>query len=96
MESNSRTSIALRSSGIQVTFGEGVQRTGDTFAQVLEDSLIQREQSVTVKAFNYGTSAYSVKEMAATFQYRMLDIQPGLVVMAIIPSRFRPGQNTHY
>jgi len=72
--------------GDSITFGEGVRRTEDTFAQVLEDSLVQREQSVTVKVFNYGTSAYSVKEMAATLRYRMLDIQPDLVVMAIIPS----------
>ncbi len=72
--------------GDSVTFGEGVPRTEDIFAQVLEDTLNQRQQSVTVKVFNYGASAYSVKEMAATLQYRMLNIQPDLVVMAIIPS----------
>lgn len=70
------------------TFGEGVTRTEDTFAQVLEDTLNRRQQTMTVKVFNYGASAYSVKEMAATLQYRMLDIQPDLVVMAIIPSDF--------
>lgn len=74
--------------GDSVTFGEGVRRTEDTFAQVLEDTLNQRQESVTVKVFNYGASAYSVKEMVATLQYRMLDIQPDLVVMAIIPSDF--------
>lgn len=74
--------------GDSVTFGEGVPRTEDTFAQVLEDTLNQRQESVTVKVFNYGASAYSVKEMVATLQYRMLDIQPDLVVMAIIPSDF--------
>jgi hypothetical protein len=74
--------------GDSCTFGEGVRRTEDTFAQVLEDTLNQRQQSVMVKVFNYGASAYSVKEMAATLQYRMLDIQPDLVVMAVIPSDF--------
>jgi hypothetical protein len=74
--------------GDSVTFGEGVQRTEDTFAQVLEDTLNQQQQAVTVKVFNYGTSAYSVKEMVSTLQYRMLDIQPDLVVMAIIPQDF--------
>lgn len=74
--------------GDSCTFGEGVRRTEDTFAQVLEDTLNQRQQSVMVKVFNYGASAYSVKEMVATLQYRMLDIKPDLVVMAVIPSDF--------
>ena len=74
--------------GDSVTFGEGVQRTEDTFAQVLGDTLNQQQQAVSVKVFNYGASAYSVKEMVATLQYRMVDIQPDLVVMAIIPSDF--------
>jgi lysophospholipase L1-like esterase len=74
--------------GDSVTFGEGVRRTEDTFTQVLEDTLNQPKQSVKVKVFNFGASAYSVKEMAATLQYRMLDIQPDLVMMAIVPSDF--------
>lgn len=71
-----------------VTFGEGVPNTQDTFAQVLEDTLNQRQQSLKVTVFNYGASAYSVKQMAATLEYRMVDIKPDLVVMAIIPSDF--------
>ncbi|MDE3219842.1 MAG: SGNH/GDSL hydrolase family protein [Nitrospirota bacterium] len=74
--------------GDSCTFGEGVTRTEDTFAQVLEDKLNQQQQAVTVKVFNYGASAYSVKEMAATLQYRMVDIQPDFVVMAIISADF--------
>lgn len=74
--------------GDSCTFGEGVTRTEDTFAQVLEDTLNRRQQAVTVKTFNFGASAYSVKEMVATLQYRTPDIQPDLVVMAIIPSDF--------
>jgi hypothetical protein len=74
--------------GDSYTFGEGVVRIEDTFAQVLEDTLNQRQQAVTVKAFNFGASAYSVKEMVATLQYRTPDIQPDLVVMAIITLDF--------
>ncbi len=74
--------------GDSCTFGEGVTRTEDTFANVLEDLLNREQKAATVKVFNYGVSAYSVKEMAATLQARMLDIQPDLVVMAIIPQDF--------
>ena len=74
--------------GDSCTFGEGVTRTEDTFAQVLEDTLNQRQQAVAVKVLNFGASAYSVKQMAATLQYRMVDTQPDLVMMAIIPSDF--------
>jgi hypothetical protein len=74
--------------GDSCTFGEGVTRTEDTFAQVLEDTLNQQQQAMAVKVFNYGASAYSIKEMAATLQYRMVDIQPDLVVMAIISADF--------
>ena len=74
--------------GDSCTFGEGVRRTEDTFAYVLEDALSQPQQSIKVTVFNYGVSAYSVKEMTATLQYRALDIQPDLVMMAIVPSDF--------
>lgn len=74
--------------GDSYAFGEGVTRTEDTFAQVLEDTLNRRQQAVTVKTFNFGASAYSVKQMVATLQYRTPDIQPDLVVMAIITSDF--------
>ena len=55
--------------GDSCTFGEGITRTEDTFTQVLEDTLNQQQQAVTVKVFNYGASAYSVKEMVAALQY---------------------------
>ncbi|HEX7765616.1 MAG TPA: SGNH/GDSL hydrolase family protein [Nitrospira sp.] len=74
--------------GAPYTFGEGVTRTEETYAQVLEDTLNHRHQAVTVKTFNFGASAYSVKEMVTTLQYRTPDIQPDLVVMAIITSDF--------
>jgi hypothetical protein len=70
------------------TFGEGVPNTEDTFTQVLENALNHKQAAVKVRVFNYGASAYSVKEMAATLQYRMLDIDPDLVVMVIIDHDF--------
>jgi hypothetical protein len=70
--------------GDSVTFGEGVSRTNDTFPQILEDTLSRKRPNFQTRVFNYGVSAYSVKEMAATMQYRMLSIEPDLVIMAII------------
>lgn len=71
--------------GDSVTFGEGVPNTEKTFTEVLEHMLNQQQNLMTVKVFNFGVSAYSVKEMAAMLQHRMVDVQPDLVVMAIIP-----------
>ncbi|MFZ1744916.1 MAG: SGNH/GDSL hydrolase family protein [Nitrospirales bacterium] len=71
--------------GDSVTFGEGVPNTEETFTKVLEHILNQQQNLLTVKVFNFGVSAYSVKQMAAMLQHRMVDIQPELVVMAIIP-----------
>jgi lysophospholipase L1-like esterase len=70
------------------TFGEGVSRTEETFVQVLEQLLNQQQRRRAVKAFNFGASAYSVQQMAATLQHRMMKIQPDMVVMAIIPNDF--------
>lgn len=74
--------------GDSVTFGEGVARTEETYAQVLEETLNRQQDAVAVRVFNFAASAYSVKVMAATLRHRMLAIQPDLVVMAIIPSDF--------
>lgn len=71
--------------GDSVTFGEGVPNTEETFTEVLEHMLNQHQNLLTVKVFNFGVSAYSVKEMAAMLQHRLVNIQPDLVVMAIIP-----------
>jgi hypothetical protein len=70
--------------GDSVTFGEGVPRTEDTFAQVFEDTL-NGEGGRFVRVLNYAASAYSVKQMAASLEHRMADIQPDLVVLAMIP-----------
>lgn len=74
--------------GDSYTFGEGVTRTENTHAQVLEDTLNRRQQAVAVKTLNFGASAYSVKQMVATLQSRTPDIQPDLVLMAIMPDDF--------
>ena len=50
MEANSRTNIASPSSETPVTFGEGVPRTEDTFAQVLEDTLNQQQRAMVCHA----------------------------------------------
>jgi len=74
--------------GDSVTFGEGVEKTEDTFAQVLEDALNRQQQAVKVTVFNFGASAYSVKVMTATLRQRVLAVEPNLVIMAIIPADF--------
>ncbi len=74
--------------GDSVTFGEGVVQTEETFAQVLEDRLNEGQGEVRVKVFNFAASAYSVSVMEATLRRRMLQVQPDLVLMAIIPADF--------
>jgi hypothetical protein len=54
------------------TFGQGVSKTEDIYPQVLDDTLNRRQSALKVQVFNYGVSAYRVKEMAATLEYRML------------------------
>lgn len=73
--------------GDSITFGEGVPDTADTFPQVLED-LLNQSQKLKVQVFNFGASAYSLREMLATLSYRMTDIQPDLVIMAFGPPVF--------
>jgi hypothetical protein len=72
--------------GDSVTFGEGVVNTSDTYAQLLEDELNQKQNAVRVKVFNFAASAYSVKVMTTTLEHRMLEVYPDLVVMAIVPT----------
>lgn len=74
--------------GDSVTFGEGVSRTEETFAQVLEETLNRKQSAVRVKVFNFAASAYSVRVMAASLRERMLAVEPDLVLMAIVPADF--------
>jgi lysophospholipase L1-like esterase len=74
--------------GDSVTFGEGVADTQETYPAVLESLLNQKQQRKQVQVFNFGVSAYSVRQMAATLRYRMPEVQPDMVVMAIVPEDF--------
>lgn len=74
--------------GDSVAFGEGIKKTEDTFPQIIEDVLNKKLSNTRTPVFNYAVSAYSVKEMTATLKYRMLDIEPDLVIMAIIEGDF--------
>jgi hypothetical protein len=74
--------------GDSVTFGEGVVHTQDTFSQVLEETLNRQQSALKVKVFNFGASAYSISVMTATLRERMLEVEPDLVLLAIVPADF--------
>lgn len=74
--------------GNSFTFGEGVRKTEDTYCQVLERILNNQRNAFVAKVFNFGVSAYNVKNMADTLKLRMLDIKPDLAIMAIIQDDF--------
>ena len=69
-----------------------VPRTDDTFVRVLEDELGRARAGWRVRAFNFGVSAYSIKEMVATLEHRMLGVEPDVVVLALIPADFALGR----
>jgi lysophospholipase L1-like esterase len=74
--------------GDSVTFGEGIHRTEDTFCAMLERELNRAQNKIKVRVFNYGVSAYSVKQMTAILKHRMQEIDPDFVMMAIGPTDF--------
>jgi hypothetical protein len=74
--------------GDSITFGEGVERTEDTFCAVLAQKMNAMQEVLEVTVFNFGVSAYSVREIAATLPHRMLAVEPDLVIMNLIPSDF--------
>ncbi len=77
--------IRIAITGDSVTFGEGVPETQRTYPVQLQNILKSHYPHITVRVFNFGVSAYSVKEMAATASVRMTEVQPDLMIMAIIP-----------
>lgn len=79
--------------GNSVTFGQGVRDAEDTFCEVLGRTLNDAQSDVRITVFNYGASAYSVREMEATLRHRMLEVEPDLVVMAIITNDFFPSRS---
>ena len=77
--------------GDSVTFGVGVP-TGETYPEIVEQQLNHLQHHCHVTVFNFGVSSYSVKEMTATLQYRVPEINPDLVVMGIVIDDFNTGR----
>ncbi len=73
--------------GDSFTFGEGVANIADIYPERLENALSE-QTDVPITVFNFGVSGYSVRDMAATLEYRMLSVQPDLVIMALVPQDF--------
>ena len=69
--------------GDSLTFGHGLPETADTYCCQLE-SLLARNLDRAPQVFNFGTSAYSVREMTASLRERALHLKPDLAFMAII------------
>ncbi len=84
--------IRIAIAGDSVTFGEGVPRAEDTYPEVLERILDKKLPWAKVRVFNFGVSAYSVREMVAVLQKRMLALDPKIVIMAVIPHDFDLGR----
>ncbi len=79
--------LRIAITGDSVTFGEGVTDTADTFCVRLED-ILEKRIGRPVTVFNFGVSAYSVREMAETALCRMPVVEPDIMIMAIIPEDF--------
>jgi len=69
--------------GDSVTFGYGVE-TPHVYASVMEKLLNESGLACRTTVFNFGTSSYSVKEMAATVAERVSSVDPDLIVVGII------------
>lgn len=75
--------------GDSVTFGEGVPRNEDTFCAVLEAmGNASAPKGRRIRVFNFGVSAYSVREMYLTLAHRVAAVQPDAVLLAIVPEDF--------
>lgn len=79
--------IRIAIAGDSITFGEGVADVQETYPAVLEKHLAE-QTGLPVTVFNFGVSGYSVREMTATLENRMLALEPDLVIMAIVPQDF--------
>jgi hypothetical protein len=73
--------------GDSVTFGQGVE-TSQTFAVQLENRLNRNTGGIHYTVLNFAVCGYSVKEMEATFQNRVIPVQPDLVLFCMIYSDF--------
>jgi hypothetical protein len=89
--------------GDSVTFGVGVP-TGETYPEIVEQTLNHLQHHCHVTVFNFGVSSCSIKEMTATLKFRVPEVNPDLVVMGIVIDDFdtnrtpqvdKWGYNTH-
>ncbi|MHB9073455.1 MAG: SGNH/GDSL hydrolase family protein [Desulfobaccales bacterium] len=89
--------------GNSVTFGVGVP-AGETYPEIVEQTLNHLQHHCHVTVFNFGVSSYSIKEMTATLKYRVPEVNPDLVVMGLVIDDFdtnrtpqvdKWGYNTH-
>ncbi len=80
--------LRIAVTGDSVTFGEGIADTLLTYPAQLEIILQKQYTKKRVRVFNFGVSAYSVKEMSATAVCRMPRIRPDIMIMAVIPEDF--------
>ncbi len=77
--------------GDSVTFGEGVKENDDTFCRVMQNKLNAATGQATDKkyrVYNFGVSAYSVKDMYNTLVHRVGKVSPAIVLLAIVPEDF--------
>jgi hypothetical protein len=73
--------------GDSVTFGEGVKNNDETFCRVLQNELNAADAG-KYRVYNFGVSAYSVKDMYNTLVHRVGSVRPNVVLMAIVPEDF--------
>lgn len=79
--------------GDSFTFGHGISNTADTYPAVLENILNSESGgALRYRVFNFGVSAYSLAEMTATLNCRMLEIKPDIVICAFIFDDFDPNR----
>ncbi|MBN1941998.1 MAG: SGNH/GDSL hydrolase family protein [Phycisphaerae bacterium] len=74
--------------GDSVTFGEGVKDNDETFCRVLQNVLNTASGIDRYRVYNFGVSAYSVKDMYNTLVHRAVLVQPDIVLMAVVPEDF--------
>ncbi len=84
--------LRIAITGDSVTFGEGVPNTELTYAVQIQKILKIRCPDMKARVFNFGVSAYSVKQMAATAACRMPLIDPDIMIMTIIPEDLNLGR----
>ncbi len=91
----SKNEYRIAIAGDSITFGVGIKETKDTYCEVLNDILNNKQNKLKVRVLNYGVSGYSVKNMLDTLQFRILNMDPDLIIMAFIPDDFDLKRTGH-